>query len=226
MRQFRNKPKHALYGVSAGANSFVTSVASGLEGLATKPLEGAETGGAAGFFKGIGKGLVGAVTKPVVGVFDLANNVTEGIRNTTTVFDQQSLDRVRLPRFTASDGILRPYNPREALGQNWLKNVESGKYFDETYVAHLELAGSDESLVVLVTTQRILLVKTLKLKVGWDVPLSDLATIALEPTGLTLQLRGGVAGPFLAGPDQSARLWLFKHLERVVNAYNARKLAD
>ncbi len=226
MRQFRNKPKHALYGVSAGANSFVTSVASGLEGLATKPLEGAETGGAAGFFKGIGKGLVGAVTKPVVGVFDLANNVTEGIRNTTTVFDQQSLDRVRLPRFTASDGILRPYNPREALGQNWLKNVESGKYFDETYVAHLELAGSDESLVVLVTTQRILLVKTLKLKVGWDVPLSDLATIALEPTGLTLQLRGGVAGPFLAVPDQSARLWLFKHLERVVNAYNARKLAD
>jgi vacuolar protein sorting-associated protein 13A/C len=34
MRQFRNKPKHALYGVTAGATSFVTSVASGFEGLA------------------------------------------------------------------------------------------------------------------------------------------------------------------------------------------------
>lgn len=47
------------------------------------------------------------VTKPAVGFFDLANNITEGIRNTTTVFDQSSIDRVRLPRFTASDGILR-----------------------------------------------------------------------------------------------------------------------
>ena len=129
MRQFRNKPKHALYGVTAGATSFVTSVASGVEGLAvswlfllspsspslltrsrlsqTKPLEGAEQGGAAGFLKGVGKGLVGVVTKPAVGLFDLANNITEGIRNTTTVFDQSSIDRVRLPRFTASDGILR-----------------------------------------------------------------------------------------------------------------------
>lgn len=107
MRQFRNKPKHALYGVSAGATSFVTSIASGVEGLATKPLEGAEQGGATGFLKGVGKGLVGAVTKPAVGLFDFANNITEGIRNTTTVFDQSSIDRVRLPRFTASDGILR-----------------------------------------------------------------------------------------------------------------------
>jgi hypothetical protein len=33
MRQFRNKPKHALYGVSAGAASLLTSVASGFEGV-------------------------------------------------------------------------------------------------------------------------------------------------------------------------------------------------
>lgn len=79
------------------------------------------------------------MTKPAVGLFDFANNITEGklflsdnssilyytnshslhpgIRNTTTVFDQSSIDRVRLPRFTASDGILRPYQEREALGQ-------------------------------------------------------------------------------------------------------------
>ncbi|ORY90221.1 hypothetical protein BCR35DRAFT_261800 [Leucosporidium creatinivorum] len=218
MRQFRNKPKHALYGVSAGATSFVTSIASGVEGLATKPLEGAEAGGAAGFLKGVGKGLVGVVTKPAVGLFDFANNITEGIRNTTTVFDQSSIDRVRLPRFTASDGILRPYQEREALGQNWLKNVENGKYFSETYVAHLDIPSSDDTLVVILTTTRILLVKVLKLRAGWDVPLSDLQTISLEATGITLVLRGGVAGPFLAIGDQSARLWLFRHLERIVTA--------
>lgn len=55
----------------------------------------------------LAQGFVGAVTKPVVGVFDFASNVTEGIRNTTTVFDQDELDRVRLPRFIGSDGILK-----------------------------------------------------------------------------------------------------------------------
>lgn len=34
MRRSRNKPQHALYGVTTGASSFFTSVASGVEGLA------------------------------------------------------------------------------------------------------------------------------------------------------------------------------------------------
>lgn len=70
----RNRPKHALYGVTAGANSFVTSVASGVGGLARKPLEGAEREGLTGFFKGVGKGVVGLATKPAIGVFDLASS--------------------------------------------------------------------------------------------------------------------------------------------------------
>lgn len=133
----RNKPKHALYGFATGANAFATSVASGFEGLALKPIEGAETGGVGGFFKGIGKGVVGAVTKPMVGVTDLVSASFEGIRNTTTVFDQNDIDRVRMPRFIADDGILRPFNEREALGQSWLKSLEDGKYIKESYVAHL-----------------------------------------------------------------------------------------
>ena len=32
--QRRNKPRHALYGVTVGANAFASSVASGFEGLA------------------------------------------------------------------------------------------------------------------------------------------------------------------------------------------------
>jgi vacuolar protein sorting-associated protein 13A/C len=72
----RNRPKHALYGVTAGANSFVTSVASGVGGLARKPLEGAEREGLTGFFKGVGKGVVGLATKPAIGVFDLASSTS------------------------------------------------------------------------------------------------------------------------------------------------------
>ena len=43
---------------------------------------------------------------------------------------------------------------------------------------------------------------------------------------VALVLRGGVAGPFLAIADQSARLWLFKNLERVVVAHNAKKISE
>ena len=50
---------------------------------------------------------MGAVTKPLVGVFDLASNVTAGVRETTTVFDANDIGRERLPRYIAMDRILR-----------------------------------------------------------------------------------------------------------------------
>ena len=199
MSRFRNKPKHALYGITTGANSFFTSIASGFEGLALKPLEGAEQGGAGGFLKGVGKGLVGAITKPAVGVFDLASNVTEGVRNTTQVFDQNDIDRVRLPRFIASDGIVRPHSDREALGQTWLKNVDNGRLMKDHYVAHVDVGGHEGDSVIMLTVNRIrelpppfcsccpvaylislcaVYIRTLRLKVAWDVPLSELSSIS------------------------------------------------
>lgn len=216
----RNRPKHALYGVTAGANSLFTSVASGVGGLARKPLEGAEQEGALGFFKGVGKGVLGLATKPAVGVLDLASNVSEGIRNTTTVFDGSELDRVRLTRFIPSDGIVRPYNQREALGQFWLKQVDNGKYFNESYIAHLELPRED--MVVMVTFSRILLIRSRRLTTEWDVPLKDVQTIAKERTGLSLTLRGGTNGPFIPIGEESSRTFLYRMIAVAVEEFNRR----
>lgn len=216
----RNRPKHALYGITAGANSFVTSVASGAGGVFKKPLEGAEQEGAAGFFKGVGKGAVGLVTKPVVGFFDLASNVTEGIRNTTTVFDGSELDRVRLTRFIPADGIVRPYNQREALGQSWLKQVDDGKYFNEEYIAHLELPRED--MVVIITYSRILLIRSRRLTKEWDVPLKDVQTISKERTGISIVLRGGTNGPFVPVGEESGRAFLYRMVAVAVEEFNRR----
>ncbi|KAL6852521.1 Vacuolar protein sorting-associated protein 13 [Amphichorda felina] len=216
----RNRPKHALYGVTAGANSLFTSVASGVGGLARKPLEGAEQEGALGFFKGVGKGVLGLATKPAVGVLDMASNVSEGIRNTTTVFDGQELDRTRYPRFIPNDGIVRPYNPREALGQYWLKQVDNGKYFDEQYIGHLELPKED--MVVMVTFARILLIRSRRLASEWDVPLKDIQTIAKERTGVSLMLRGGANGPFVPVGGGSERGFLYKMIGVAVEEFNRR----
>ncbi|EPS41948.1 hypothetical protein H072_4103 [Dactylellina haptotyla CBS 200.50] len=222
MSRSRNRPKHALYGVTSGANSFITSVASGVGGLARKPLEGAEREGVAGFIKGFGKGVVGLATKPAIGVFDLASSnpdVTEGIRNTTTVFDAEGLERVRLTRFIGRDGIVRPYSQREALGQFWLKQLDNGKYFEEDYIAHLELPGED--VVVMLTYSRIMLVKSKKLVCEWDVPLKDLQTISMEKTGISLSLRGGVTGPFIPCTDTS-RQFLYNKIALAVNNFNSK----
>ena len=216
----RNRPKHAIFGVTAGANSLFTSVASGVGGLARKPLEGAEQEGAIGFFKGIGKGVVGLATKPAIGVLDFASNVSEGVRNTTTVFDGQELDRVRLPRYIPGDGIVRPYSQREALGQSWLKQVDNGKYFDEQYIAHLELPTED--MVVMVTYAHILLIRSRRLQTEWDVPLKDVQTIAKERTGLSLTLRGGTNGPFIPIGQESGRTYFYKQVAVAVEEFNRR----
>ncbi|KAL2752446.1 hypothetical protein ACRALDRAFT_2112495 [Sodiomyces alcalophilus JCM 7366] len=216
----RNRPKHALYGVTAGANSFFTSAASGVGGLVRKPLEGAEQEGAVGFFKGLGKGVVGLATKPAIGVLDMASNVSEGIRNTTTVFDGAELERVRYARFIPADGIVRPYSARESMGQFWLKQVDNGKYFNEQYIAHLELPRED--MVVMVTYARILLIRSRRLTSEWDVPLKDVQTIAKERTGLSLTLRGGTNGPFIPIGDESGRTYLYKMVAVAVEEFNRR----
>ena len=218
MSRSRNRPKHALYGITSGGNAFASSMASGIGGLARHPIQGAEKEGVAGFVKGVGKGLFGLPTKAAIGAFDLASSMAEGVRNTTTVFDQEGLDRVRLTRFISQDGIVRPYSQREALGQFWLKTLDNGKYFNEEYIAHLEISGKD--MLVMLTYNGIMLVRTKKLQTEWDVLLKDIQTISKERTGMSITLKGGTNGPFIPVGDESARNWFYRQVAVAVNAYN------
>ncbi|KAL2005808.1 hypothetical protein VTN00DRAFT_10301 [Thermoascus crustaceus] len=220
MSKSRNRPKHALYGVTSGGNAFAASLASGIGGLARHPLQGAEKEGLQGFVKGVGKGFLGLATKPAIGAFDLASSLAEGVRNTTTVFDPEGLDRVRLTRFIGMDGIVRPYAQREALGQFWLKTTDDGKYFNEDYIAHLELPGRD--MLVMLTYDRIMLVRSKKLRTEWDIKLTDIQTISKERTGMSITLKGGANGPFIPVQDESSRNWLYKQIAIAVNAFNEK----
>ncbi|SMY22303.1 unnamed protein product [Zymoseptoria tritici ST99CH_1A5] len=242
MSRSRNRPKHALYGITSGGNAFATSLASGIGGLARQPLQGAEREGAAGFMKGVGKGLLGLATKPAIGAFDLASSMAEGVRNTTTVFDQEGLDRVRLTRFIGTDCIVRPYSQREALGQFWLKTLDNGKYFNENYIAHLELnsgsqgnmsspisptspnsrQSSEATMLVIITYNSIMLVRAKKLTSEWEVLLKDIQTISKERTGMSIVLKGGTNGPFIPIADEGSRNWLYRQVAIAVNAYNDR----
>ncbi|KAF5375265.1 hypothetical protein D9758_000284 [Tetrapyrgos nigripes] len=222
MNQRRNKPKHAITGVTAGGEAFANSVASAMEGVLMKPLEGAESEGAVGFFKGMGKGLVGAVTKPVVGVFDLASNVSEGIRNTTTVFDNPERDRSRLPRLVPHDNVLRPYVAREAMGQHWMRDLNNGAYRHEFYVAHINTPGSDN--VVLLTMSRVLSFWSGRLRLDWELPLTQVKGITVEDTGIRFAHKAGKEhDKFVFIPDKASQSWFFERVAGVVKAFNMRR---
>ncbi|QRV76706.1 vacuolar protein sorting-associated protein 13 [Ceratobasidium sp. AG-Ba] len=223
LAQRTNRPKHAIYGVTAGAEALATSFASGVEGVVMKPIEGAETGGASGFFKGVGKGLVGsAVTKPVIGVFDLAANVTEGIRNTTTVFDNNQSERVRKPRHIPPDGILTAYSSADALGQMWMKDLDGGRFRNEFYVAHIDLPGGDT--VAMLTTSRIMCFSVNKLRLEWEMPFSSLQGVTIEDTGIRFTGRSGHEHDrFVPIPKSSPKKWFFHEIEKVVKNYSASK---
>ncbi|KAI5306994.1 hypothetical protein KEM56_005829 [Ascosphaera pollenicola] len=210
MTRSRNRPKHALYGIASGGNAFAQSLASGIGGLARHPLEGAEKDGIQGFVKGIGKGILGLPTKSIVGAFDFASSLAEGVRNTTTVFDANDLDRVRYPRFIGMDGVIRPYSAREALGQFWLKTADDGIYFHEDYIAHLDLPG--QSKLVLLTYNRILIIRTKGLKTETKIQLMDIHTISKERTGMSITLKGGMNGPFIPVQDEGARNWFYRQI--------------
>ncbi|ODQ79571.1 hypothetical protein BABINDRAFT_161957 [Babjeviella inositovora NRRL Y-12698] len=220
LNQRRNKPKHALSGFTYGATSLFDGLASGITGIALAPIEGATKEGAFGFLKGIGKGIVGLPTKTAIGFFDMASNVSEGIRNTTTVFDDEGLDRVRLPRHVGHDGIVRPYSPREAQGQYWLKTCNGGEFFGDEYLAHIVLAG--EQLAVLVTFTHILLVLVGTLDTRWVITYDKIKSISLETTGVKVGLKGNKAGPFIPLADAASRKFLYTKIGVAVREYNKK----
>lgn len=217
LNQRRNKPKHALYGFASGANSLFASVSSGVTGFATAPIEGANSGGTSGFFRGVGKGLVGLPTKTAIGIFDLASNISEGIQNTTTAFDADGLDKVRLPRYISYDQVIRPFSPREAQGQFWLKSIDGGIYIKESYLAHLVLPGEERAL--LVTFKKMILFDIGTLKVRWIIELHEIKAISMESTGINIELTTK-HGPFIPIPEKASRAFIYGKIGIAVDDYN------
>jgi len=105
IKQAKEKPKHAGEGILMGARDFGMGLVEGLGGIIMQPIKGGKKEGAKGVLKGIGKGLIGIGIKPVVGAIDLVSKTTEGIRNTTTIFDK-TVTRNRPPRYIGPDKAL------------------------------------------------------------------------------------------------------------------------
>ncbi|KAB0368817.1 hypothetical protein FD755_019851, partial [Muntiacus reevesi] len=114
-REAMNKqPAGLREGITRGGKGLVSGFVSGITGIVTKPIKGAQKEGATGFFKGVGKGLVGAVTRPTGGIIDMASSTFQGIKRATETSNE--VESLRPPRFFNEDGVIRPYRLRDGTG--------------------------------------------------------------------------------------------------------------
>uniref|UniRef100_A0A8D2N516 Vacuolar protein sorting 13 homolog A n=1 Tax=Zonotrichia albicollis TaxID=44394 RepID=A0A8D2N516_ZONAL len=114
-REAMNKqPTGLREGITRGGKGLVSGFVSGITGIVTKPIRGAQEEGAAGFFKGVGKGLVGAVARPTGGIIDMASSTFQGIKKVAD--SSEDVISLRPPRFFNEDGVIRPYRLRDGTG--------------------------------------------------------------------------------------------------------------
>ncbi|KAM4746510.1 intermembrane lipid transfer protein VPS13A isoform 2-T2 [Anableps anableps] len=128
-------------GLARGGKGLVSGFVSGITGIVTKPIKGAQREGAAGFFKGVGKGLVGAIARPTGGIIDLASSTFQGIKRAAET--SQDVISLRPPRFIHEDGVIRPYKEREGVGSQMLQKIENGRFAKYRYFAHAKINDSD-----------------------------------------------------------------------------------
>ena len=130
--------------VAAGVTSVGAGVFQGLSGLITTPIhEVQQHGGSAAtagtaLLRGVGKGIVGAVVKPTVGIADLAEEVSTGMRNTAEVFEigETPMKPEQFTRF-------RP--PRPAFSTDDDGGVEALKRYDRDLAFAFSLIDKEET---------------------------------------------------------------------------------
>ncbi|XP_077331018.1 intermembrane lipid transfer protein VPS13A isoform X1 [Lithobates pipiens] len=146
-REAMNKqPSGIREGLTRGGKGLVSGFVSGITGIVTKPIKGAQKEGAAGFFKGVGKGLVGAITRPTGGIIDMASSTFQGIKRATDTSDD--VESLRPPRFIHEDGVIRSYRMREGTGSQMLQKIENGRFAKCKYFAHAMVNNTDLLMVM------------------------------------------------------------------------------
>ncbi|XP_077200846.1 intermembrane lipid transfer protein VPS13A isoform X1 [Paroedura picta] len=153
-REVMNRqPAGLKEGITRGGKGLMSGFVSGITGIVTKPIRGAQKEGAAGFFKGVGKGLVGAVARPTGGIIDMASSTFQVIKRATN--SSEDILSLRPPRFFSEDGVIRPYRLRDGAGSQMLQNIENGRFSKLRYFTHAMINNTD---LLMVTKSGILFV--------------------------------------------------------------------
>lgn len=201
------------------ATAFMSTMGSGIAGLAMDPLRGGQEEGVAGFFKGIGKGIAGLPTKTTIGILDLTSNLSQGVRQSTTALAGGLVaSRIRLPRYIDSqEQVIYCYDLRESQGQYWLKTCNGGLFINDHYLAHVILPGRE--LSVIVSMERICEIKIATLECMWGTSYNSIQGIAVESGGIRIKLKFQ-SEYFIPIEQPGEKKYLYKHIKVAVLDFN------
>lgn len=96
----------------------------------------------------------------------------------------------------------------------WLKEMESGKYFNETYIAHTIL--NNDIRIAILTYTRILVMRSDTLKSDFGVLLDDIKSVDSDAEGLYVQMKKGEA-KILPIAEKTSREWFAGLIQRTVD---------
>uniref|UniRef100_A0A2M4CVW7 Putative vacuolar protein n=1 Tax=Anopheles darlingi TaxID=43151 RepID=A0A2M4CVW7_ANODA len=181
------KPSSLQEGIARSGKGLVMGVFDGVTGVFTKPISGAKEEGVEGFLKGLGKGAVGLVARPIAGVTDFASGSFDAVKRATELSDETI--RLRPPRFLHKDGIVRPYNRKEAEGYKFLREIDKGKFWETDTYAYYEVIIDNKDVIVL-TDNRIIYASKSEMFGGWQSGWShkwiEVLGISMLPDGIAI----------------------------------------
>ena len=186
----RNRPENILEGVGMGIKSAAKSFGSGITGVVTMPVSGAKKKGFVGFLTGTVKGVTGLVAKPISGAMDFISKTSEGIKNTTMMFEEgKSLknDRIRLPRwFYSKERIFKSYDELHSFSQAYLfkqKKINQSDPFIDAI-----LVNKEPIQVLVIYETKILKIHVEKDKVTLSLPVKWISKIEKEDKMIVMSI--------------------------------------
>jgi len=88
-----------------------------------------------------------------------------------------------------------------------------------------DIPGGDN--VVLLTATRVLSFWSKKLRLDWDLPLTQVQGVQTEPTGiLFVHKQGSGMNKFVLIPDKKSQTWFFGEVAAVVRTFNQQRRMD
>lgn len=135
------------------------------------------------------------------------------------------------PRHIPHDGVLKTYSSREAIGQQWLREVDDGHFKDQTYVAHIGRAIDQLSFpiahhyssesepsrqVCILTSTSIICAWTHRLRLCWDSPFSYIGTVSLDENGIRILDRERRETGFIIITERHDREWFYGQISKYV----------
>ena len=145
-KQRSRQPKHAVSGLVQGGVELSKGIFDGVVGLVRSPIEGAMDSGVSGLAMGVGRGLIGVVAKPVSGAFDMVASIADGVKNTTTMFDETRRRKRQQRIVYGPDRLIKPYASKEIAAQCFLTTTSALRipgHQRETYIDHFAVETDD-----------------------------------------------------------------------------------